>query len=74
MGFLLDDNENTQSHYLIYGKDLCCFLVTKYEEMYAENLTVYGVVGLLHLGEDSYFFKETLDNLVFQLQKLSVST
>ena len=72
-GILLDENEINHPHNLINGKDLLCSLVTKCEGLYGNKLTVYNVVGLLHLGEDPYFPKLTLNDFVIQRQKLFVS-
>ena len=69
---LLAENKINYSHYLINGKDLLCSFVTKCEELYGNKLTVYNVVSLLHLGEDSYFPKLNLDDFVIQRQKLFV--
>ena len=72
MRIFLDENEVNHSHYLINGKDLLCSFVTKCEKLYGNKLTIYNVVGLLHLGEDSYFPKLNLDDFVIQRQKLFV--
>ena len=49
------------------------FLCDKCEEFYGKKHTVYNVVGLLHLEEDSYFPKLNLDDFAIQRQKLFVS-
>ena len=63
MRILLDENENVRSHYLTYARDLLRCFVARCQELYGNTFTVYNVHGLLHLWEDSNFFKKPLDEI-----------
>ena len=64
MRILFDEKEDIHSHYFINWKYLPCSLVTKYEELYGNNLVVYNVVVLFYLGKSSLFSKKNLDDFV----------
>ena len=63
MRILLDENKNIRSHYLTYARDLLPCFVAKCQELYGNTFTVYNPHGLLHLLEDSHFFKKSLDKI-----------
>ena len=63
MRILLDQNENICSHNLTYASDLLRYFVAKCQELYGNTFAVYNVHGLLHLWEDSHFFKKPLDEI-----------
>ena len=63
MKILLDENENVRSHYLTYARDLMRCFVARCQQLYGNTFTVYNVHGLLHLWEDSNFFKKPLDEI-----------
>ena len=63
MRILLEENENVHSHYPTCARDLLCCLVARCLELHENTFTVYNVHILLHLWEDSHFFKKPFDEI-----------